>query len=196
MRQWGTIMASESKRAVTTASHFTCKFVEISVDTETGHISIDRVVAGSDVGQVINPVLVEGQIHGGAAQAFGYALLEELQVDRETGRTLNPDYLNYKIFTSRDACRDFEVFFAATLRGDRALRSEGHRGISQQRRRECGNERGRERDWRPHHRSAHHPGACTAGTRKDLRCPSRPVVTLALGSSSRLGPPQVVLMAP
>lgn len=114
MRQWGTIIATESKRAVTTASHFTCKFVEVSVDTETGHITIDRVVAGSDVGQVINPVLVEGQIHGGAAQAFGYALLEEIQVDTETGRTLNPDYLNYKIFTSRDACRDFDVFFAKT----------------------------------------------------------------------------------
>lgn len=114
MRQWGTIMAEESRRAVTTASHFTCKFVEVSVDTETGHISIDRVVAGSDVGQVINPVLVEGQIHGGAAQAFGYALMEEIQIDRETGRTLNPDYLNYKILTSRDACRDFEVFFADT----------------------------------------------------------------------------------
>lgn len=114
MRQWGTIMATESKRAVTTASHFTCKFVEVSVDTETGHVTIDKVVAGSDVGQMINPVLVEGQIHGGAAQAFGYALLEEIQVDTETGRTLNPDFLNYKIFTSRDACRDFEVFFAAT----------------------------------------------------------------------------------
>lgn len=114
MRQWGTIMAEESRRAVTTASHFTCKFIEVSVDTETGHISIDKVVAGSDVGQVINPVLVEGQIHGGAAQAFGYALLEEIQVDRETGRTLNADYLNYKIFTSRDMCRDFDVFFAAT----------------------------------------------------------------------------------
>lgn len=114
MRQWGTIMAEESRRAVTTASHFTCKFIEVSVDTETGFITIDRVVAGSDVGQVINPVLVEGQIHGGAAQAFGYALLEELQVDRETGRTLNADYLNYKIFTSRDICRDFDVFFAKT----------------------------------------------------------------------------------
>ncbi|WP_327129547.1 xanthine dehydrogenase family protein molybdopterin-binding subunit [Streptomyces sp. NBC_01727] len=114
MRQWGTIIAEASKRAVTTASHFTCKFVEVSVDTETGHITVDRVVAGSDVGQVINPVLVEGQIHGGAAQAFGYALLEDIQVDRETGRTLNADYLNYKILTSRDACRDFEVFFAET----------------------------------------------------------------------------------
>lgn len=114
MRQWGTIMAEESRRAVTTASHFTCKFIEVSVDTETGHISIDKVVAGSDVGQVINPVLVEGQIHGGAAQAFGYALLEEIQVDRETGRTLNADFLNYKIFTSRDICRDFDVFFAGT----------------------------------------------------------------------------------
>jgi CO/xanthine dehydrogenase Mo-binding subunit len=114
MRQWGTIIAEASKRAVTTASHFTCKFVEVSVDTETGHITVDRVVAGSDVGQVINPVLVEGQIHGGAAQAFGYALLEEIRIDQETGRPLNADYLNYKILTSRDACRDFEVFFADT----------------------------------------------------------------------------------
>jgi xanthine dehydrogenase molybdenum-binding subunit len=40
--------------------------------------------------------------------------MEEIQVDRETGRTLNADYLNYKVLTSRDACRDVEVFFADT----------------------------------------------------------------------------------
>ncbi len=114
MRQWGTIMGEASFRATTTASHFTCKFVEVAVDTETGHVSIERVVAGSDVGQVINPVLVEGQIHGGAAQSFGYALMEEVGIDPETGRTLTTDFLNYKILTSRDAPSDFEVFFADT----------------------------------------------------------------------------------
>jgi CO/xanthine dehydrogenase Mo-binding subunit len=115
MRQWGTIMGQASCRATGTAPHFTCKFVEVSVDTETGHVSVDRVVAGADVGKVINPELVEGQLHGGAAQSFGYALMEQMQVDPETGRTLTTDFLNYKILTSRDAPTDFEVFFADTF---------------------------------------------------------------------------------
>ena len=115
MRQWGTIIGQASCRATGTAPHFTCKFVEVSVDTETGHVSVDRVVAGADVGKVINPELVEGQLHGGAAQSFGYALMEQMQVDPDTGRTLTTDFLNYKILTSRDAPTDFEVFFADTF---------------------------------------------------------------------------------
>jgi CO/xanthine dehydrogenase Mo-binding subunit len=93
MRQWGTIMGEASLRATATAPHFTARFVEVSVDTETGHVSVDRVVAGADVGQPINPMLVEDQIHGGAVQGLGYALVEEIQIDRETRRALNLDYL-------------------------------------------------------------------------------------------------------
>ncbi len=56
---------------------FGAQLVEITVDTETGAIRVDRLVAAYDVGRAVNPTLVEGQIAGGAAQGLGMALMEE-----------------------------------------------------------------------------------------------------------------------
>ena len=53
------------------------QMVELSVDTETGRITLHRIVAAYDVGRAVNPTLVEGQIEGGIAQGIGLALLEE-----------------------------------------------------------------------------------------------------------------------
>jgi CO/xanthine dehydrogenase Mo-binding subunit len=55
---------------------YVAQAVEVEVDTETGFIKVLRVVSADDVGQAINPSLVEGQIEGGVVQAQGYALLE------------------------------------------------------------------------------------------------------------------------
>ena len=55
---------------------YVAQAVEVEVDTETGFIKVLRVVSADDVGQAINPALVEGQIEGGVVQAQGYALLE------------------------------------------------------------------------------------------------------------------------
>ncbi len=69
--------------------------VDVSVDVETGHIRVDRVVSTHDVGRAINPQLVKGQVEGAVVQAHGYVLSENLVV--EDGRTLNPRLSQYLI---------------------------------------------------------------------------------------------------
>ena len=67
--------------------------VDLSVDVETGHIVVHRVVCAHDVGKIVNPDLVVGQIEGGVVQAHGYAITEDLQV--RDGRILNPRLSTY-----------------------------------------------------------------------------------------------------
>lgn len=69
--------------------------VDVTVDVETGHIRIDRVVSTHDVGKAINPNLIEGQIEGAVVQATGYALMENLQL--RDGHILNPYLSQYLI---------------------------------------------------------------------------------------------------
>lgn len=74
---------------------YVAEVVELTVDVETGHIRIDRVVCANDVGKAINPMLVEGQIEGAVVQAHGYAMMENLQL--KDGRILNPYLSQYLI---------------------------------------------------------------------------------------------------
>jgi CO/xanthine dehydrogenase Mo-binding subunit len=74
---------------------YVAEAVELSIDIDTGHIQLDRVVCADDVGKAINPDLVVGQIEGGVVMAAGYALMEDLQV--EDGRILNPRLSAYLI---------------------------------------------------------------------------------------------------
>lgn len=69
--------------------------VEVTVDVETGHIRVDRVVSTHDVGRAISPELVRGQIEGAVVQAHGYALSENLQV--VDGMIVNPRFSSYLI---------------------------------------------------------------------------------------------------
>src|SRR5690606_1354304 len=55
---------------------FGCHICVVEVDADTGKVSIKRMIAVDDVGNVINPMIVDGQIHGGLAQGIGQALLE------------------------------------------------------------------------------------------------------------------------
>jgi CO/xanthine dehydrogenase Mo-binding subunit len=67
---------------------------EVEVDIETGMVRVLKYVACHDVGRAIDPMRVEGQIHGGAVQGIGYALSEEVRyVDGVCGSTLFADYL-------------------------------------------------------------------------------------------------------
>jgi CO/xanthine dehydrogenase Mo-binding subunit len=71
-----------------------CHACDVEVDTETGVVRVIRYVAAHDVGRAINPVRVEGQIHGGAVQGIGYALTEDVALDEGVPRsTLFADYL-------------------------------------------------------------------------------------------------------
>lgn len=72
---------------------YVAEVVELTVDIETGHIHLDRVVCADDVGQVINRTLVEGQVEGAVVQALGYAVMEDLQL--KNGRIVNPSFSQY-----------------------------------------------------------------------------------------------------
>lgn len=69
--------------------------VEVTVDTETGHVRVDRVVSCHDVGRTINPELLRGQIEGAVVQAHGYVISENLQV--ADGVIQNPRFSSYLI---------------------------------------------------------------------------------------------------
>ena len=79
---------------------FAAHGVEVEVDPETGKVEILRFVAAHDVGKALNPMLLEGQVYGGIMQGVGYALMEEMILDK--GKILNPDLLDYKIPTMMD----------------------------------------------------------------------------------------------
>ena len=68
----------------------------VEVDPETGEIDIQRYVAVDDVGNIINPTIVEGQIHGGIAQGLGQALYEEVIYD-EAGQMLTGSFMDYAL---------------------------------------------------------------------------------------------------
>lgn len=74
--------------------------VEVEVDVSTGDVRILRAVSAHDVGRVLNPQTLLGQIYGGFAQGVGYALYEEIKTER--GRVLNPSFTDYKIPTATE----------------------------------------------------------------------------------------------
>src|SRR5262249_25639447 len=82
---------------------------EIEVDTVTGSINILKYVAAHDVGRAINPFAIEQQIEGGVVMALGATLVEELLLDKATGLPLNPNMLDYKPLSIKDAPRNIEV---------------------------------------------------------------------------------------
>ncbi|HEX9118617.1 MAG TPA: molybdopterin cofactor-binding domain-containing protein [Anaerolineae bacterium] len=81
---------------------FAVQFAEVEVDTETGQTRVLRIASVHDVGRAINPAGAEGQVEGGLHQGLGYALLEDLVVDPATGRTLNANFVDYKLLTAQD----------------------------------------------------------------------------------------------
>ena len=79
----------------------------VEVDAETGKVTLKRFIAVDDVGNVINPMIVEGQIHGGLAQGIGQALLEGAIYD-DDGQLLNGSYMDYAM-PRADDLPSFEV---------------------------------------------------------------------------------------
>ena len=79
---------------------FATQVAEVEVDTETGKVEVLRLVASHDVGRAINPKLVEAQIEGGSVMGVGYALLEEVNVNK--GRISNPNFDAYLLPMSMD----------------------------------------------------------------------------------------------
>jgi putative selenate reductase molybdopterin-binding subunit len=92
---------------------FAAQFAEVTVDTETGQVTVDRLVMAVDSGVIINPLTASGQIEGGMTQALGYAVCEEMRYD-EKGNALERDFDRYHIFRA-DEMPELETIFVETF---------------------------------------------------------------------------------
>ena len=74
---------------------------EVELDPETGHVTIERFAAADDFGNIVNPMIVSGQVHGGIAQGIGQALMENCSYDSE-GQLLSASYMDYAMPRASD----------------------------------------------------------------------------------------------
>ncbi len=92
---------------------FAAQFAEVTVDVETGQVTVDRLVMAVDSGIIVNPLTASGQIEGGMTQALGYAVCEEMRYD-EKGVALERDFDRYHLFRA-DEMPELETIFVETF---------------------------------------------------------------------------------
>ena len=92
---------------------FAAQFAEVTVDTETGAVWVDKLVMAVDGGVIVNPLTASGQIEGGMTQALGYAVCEEMVYDKE-GRARERDFADYHIFRA-DEMPELTTIFVETF---------------------------------------------------------------------------------
>jgi len=92
---------------------FAAQFAEVTVDAETGAVTVDRLVMAVDSGVIVNPLTASGQIEGGMTQALGYAVCEEMRYD-EKGNAIERDLDRYHIFRA-DEMPELETIFVETF---------------------------------------------------------------------------------
>ena len=81
-----------------------CHVCEVEVDPDTGTVDLKAYLVIDDVGTVINPMTLAGQIHGGVAQGVGQVLMEEVVYDRESGQLLSASFMDYAMPRADDMC--------------------------------------------------------------------------------------------
>lgn len=114
LEEKGTIMGVSSLAPPRNPSPATAEFVEVEVDTETGEVKVLRAVFAHDLGRLVNPAGAEGQVEGGLQQGIGYALMENMLFDAETGACVTADFLDYKMPTAVEMPRQIECIFVET----------------------------------------------------------------------------------
>ncbi|MDJ0926866.1 MAG: molybdopterin-dependent oxidoreductase [Gammaproteobacteria bacterium] len=115
LEEKGTIIGLSSMAPPGNPSPVAAGFVEVEVDTDTGEVEVTRVVYTHDIGRVINPNAAEGQVEGGFQQGIGYALMEEIQFDADSGSCLTGDFLDYKIPTAVEMPPAIESIFIESM---------------------------------------------------------------------------------
>ncbi|MDY7080799.1 MAG: molybdopterin cofactor-binding domain-containing protein [Chloroflexota bacterium] len=106
------IIASASHLSYECPPPFGAQFVEVAVDTETGQVTVERVLMVADAGRVINPITASGQVEGALQQVLGFAHCEEMVYD-EKGRLVNPRFGPYHIYKANEMPK-LEVIFVQT----------------------------------------------------------------------------------
>jgi putative selenate reductase molybdopterin-binding subunit len=107
------IMAVGSHVSPDSPPPFAAQFAEVSVDTETGQVTVEQLLMALDCGVIVNPATASGQVEGGMTQALGYAVSEEMVQD-EMGRVINPRFGDYRIFTA-DEMPELRTIFVETF---------------------------------------------------------------------------------
>ena len=74
-----------------------CHVCEVEIDPDTGVVEVLEYSSVNDVGRVVNPMIVRGQLEGGAVQGIGQALCEQVVFDRESGQCLSASFLDYAL---------------------------------------------------------------------------------------------------
>lgn len=100
-----------------------CHICEVEVDPDTGKVSVERFTAVDDVGRVVNPMIVEGQVQGGVAQGIGQALLEHAVYDSD-GQLLSGSYMDYAM-PRADNIPNISVKHTTTLCAHNSLGAKG-----------------------------------------------------------------------
>ncbi|NMB62013.1 MAG: molybdopterin-dependent oxidoreductase [Chloroflexi bacterium] len=106
------IMATASHLSYVSPPPTAAQFAEVTVDTETGEIKVERLLMVVDCGRVINPITAAGQVEGGMAQALGFAHSEETYID-EKGQIMNAQFKNYYTYLA-DEMPPCDVIFVQT----------------------------------------------------------------------------------
>ena len=97
----GTISGQANVDPAGEGNSYAVHLADVEVDPETGKTAVTRYTAVQDVGKAVHPSYVEGQMQGGVVQGIGWALNEEYCFD-DSGRMLNPTFLDYRMPTSLD----------------------------------------------------------------------------------------------
>jgi aerobic carbon-monoxide dehydrogenase large subunit len=100
-----------------------CHIAIVEVDVETGKVVIEKFVVAEDAGRLINPMIVDGQIHGGVAQGLANALLEEIVYD-ETGNILTATLADYLLPTAQEM-PPIEIHHRETLTSASVTKAKG-----------------------------------------------------------------------
>ncbi|EKA9212839.1 xanthine dehydrogenase molybdenum-binding subunit XdhA [Escherichia coli] len=98
----GQLSAESSIKTTTNPPAFGCTFVDLTVDIALCKVTINRILNVHDSGHILNPLLAEGQVHGGMGMGIGWALFEEMIIDAKSGVVRNPNLLDYKMPTMPD----------------------------------------------------------------------------------------------
>jgi carbon-monoxide dehydrogenase large subunit len=92
-----------------------CHVCEVEIDPDTGHVDVVGYASVNDIGRVVSPVIVSGQIEGGAVQGIGQALTEEIVYDRESGQILTASYQDYGMPRADIASAFFKTKFDTSI---------------------------------------------------------------------------------
>ncbi|MDP6175055.1 MAG: molybdopterin-dependent oxidoreductase, partial [Rhodospirillales bacterium] len=85
-----------------------CHMAEVEIDADTGKVRLVRYTCVDDAGAILNPLIFDGQVHGGIAHGVGQILMEDINYDTETGQLLSGSLLDYCMPRADDFCH-FEI---------------------------------------------------------------------------------------